>query len=220
MWSLWTMEPSQSPPSCSTWGGMAEAGTAAEERVVEERGGEALTQETASEEDGGSRRSVRGPAALHLPLLIASRGEAEEVGHGGGRRGINCTHSPHASRLLRVNASQNCRTERAGGFGIQRIRAWAGAWTWRAPSLRQRPVSRVGWQAFRLRGAPSARGRPAARRTCQRVPALRLQKISAQATCLPKAGSQLPACRDGKLFELLEPYYTSKPDQLRGLLSE
>ena len=48
-----------------------------------------------------------------------------------------------------------------------------------------------------------------------RVPALRLQKISAQATCLTKAGSQLPACRDGKLFELLEPYSTSKPDQLR-----
>ena len=59
-----------------------------------------------------------------------------------------------------------------------------------------------------------------ARGTGQRVPALRLQKISAQATCLTKAGSQLPACRDGKLFELLEPYSTSKPDQLRGLLSE
>ena len=138
----------------------------------------------------------------------------------GGRRGINCAHSPHVSRLLRISASRNCRTERAGGSGIQKIRAWAGARTWRAPSLRQRPVSRVGWQAFRLRGAPSARGRPAARRTCQRVPALRLQKISAQATCLTKDGSQLPACRDGKLFELLEPYSTSKPDQLRGLLSE
>ena len=50
---------------------------------MEERGGEALLQETASEEDGGSRRSVRGPAALHLPLLIASRGEAEEAGRGG-----------------------------------------------------------------------------------------------------------------------------------------
>ena len=156
MWSLWTMEPSQSPPSCSTWGGIAEASTAAEERAEEERGGEALSRERARQENGGSRRSVRGPAALHLPLLIASRDRRGRTW--GGRRGINCAHSPHDSRLLRISASRNCRTERAGGFGIQRIRAWAGARTWRAPSLRQRPVSRVGWQAFRLRGAPSARG--------------------------------------------------------------
>ena len=74
MWSLWTMEPSQSPPRCSTWGGMAEASTAAEERAEEERAGEALSRERARQEDDGSRRSVRGPAALHLPLLIASRG--------------------------------------------------------------------------------------------------------------------------------------------------
>ena len=77
------LEPSQSPPYCSVAGGMANASTAAEERAVEEHGGEALLQETASEEDGGSRRSLRGPAALHLPLLIASRGEAEEAGRGG-----------------------------------------------------------------------------------------------------------------------------------------
>ena len=35
-----------------------------------------------------------------LPLLIASHGEAEEAGRRVRRR-INCTHSPHASRLLR-----------------------------------------------------------------------------------------------------------------------
>ena len=70
-----------------------------------------------------------------------------------GGRGINCAHSPHVSRLLRISASRNCRTERAGGFGIQRIRAWARAWTWRAPFLRRRPVTRVGWQAFRPRRA-------------------------------------------------------------------
>ena len=34
------------------------------------------------------------------------------------------------------------------------------------------------------------------------------------------AGSQLPACHDRKLIELLNPYSTSKPNQLRGLLSE
>ena len=138
----------------------------------------------------------------------------------GGGRGINYAHSPHVSRLLRINASRNCRTERGGGFGIQRIRAWAGAQTWRAPSLRRRPVTRVGWQAFRPRGSPTVRGRPASRCTCQRAPALRLQKISTQAARLTKAGSQLPACHNGKLIELLNPHSTSKPNQLRGLLSE
>ena len=37
---------------------------------------------------------------------------------------------------------------------------------------------------------------------------------------LTKAGSQLPACQDRKLTELLDSYPTSKPNQLRGLLSE
>ena len=138
----------------------------------------------------------------------------------GGRRGINCAHSPHVSRLLRISASRNSRTERAGGSGIQKIRAWAGARTWRAPSLRRCPVMRVGWQAFRPRGSQTASGRPAAQSVRQRAPALRLQKISTQAAPLTKVGSQLPACHDGKLFELLEPYSPSKPDQLRGLLSE
>ena len=128
----------------------------------------------------------------------------------GGRRGINCAHSPHVSRLLRISTSRNCRTERAGGFRIQRIHAWAGARTWRAPSLRRRPVTRVGWQAFR----------PAARYMDWRAPVLRLRKISTQAARLTKAGSQLPACQDRKLIELLNPYSTSKPNQLRGLLSE
>ena len=59
-----------------------------------------------------------------------------------------------------------------------------------------------------------------ARGTGQRVPALRLQKISTQAARLTKAGSQLPACHDRKLIELLKPHSTSKPNQLRGLLSE
>ena len=43
---------------------------------------------------------MREPATLPLSLLIASQGEAGEAGRGV-RRGINCTHSPHASRLLR-----------------------------------------------------------------------------------------------------------------------
>ena len=37
---------------------------------------------------------------------------------------------------------------------------------------------------------------------------------------LTEAGSQLPACQDRKLIELLNSYSTSKPNQLRGLLSE
>ena len=103
---------------------------------------------------------------------------------------------------------------------MQRIRAWARARTWRAPSLRLRSVTRVGWQVFWSRGTPTARGRAAARCTYLRVPAPRLQKISIQAARLTQAGSQLPACQDGKLIELLNPYSASKPNQLRGLLSE
>ena len=208
------MEPSQSPLSCSTWGGIAEASTAAEERAEEERGGEALSRERARPEDGGSRRSVRGPAALHLPLLIASWAAKPR-----GRSWDLLRPLPHVSRLLRISASRNCRTERAGGFGMQRIRAWAGARTWRASSLRRRPVTRVGWQAFRPRGAPTAHSRPAARCTSLRVPAPRLQKNSTKAPRLIEAGSQLPARHDRKLIELLEPHSTSKPNQLRGLLS-
>ena len=141
----------------------------------------------------------------------------------GGRRGINCAHSPHVSRLLRISASRNCRTERAGGFGIQRIRAWAGARTWRAPALRRRPVARVGWQAFWPREATwfadgkwPARG-PEHTLASSRPPT---PKFSTKAARLTKAGSQLPTCQDRKLIELLNPYSTSKPNQLRGLLSE
>ena len=88
---------------------------------------------------------MREPAALPLPLLIASRGEAGEAGRGV-RRGINCPHSPHATRLLRpkgvpklpqgdVRAVSGCR-ESAPGPGRGRggpptcddvpSRAWAG----------------------------------------------------------------------------------------------
>ena len=109
---------------------------------------------------------MRGPAALHLPLLIASRGEAEEAGRGG-RRGINCTHSPHAPRLLRPNGEPKLPQgdvravsgyrESAPGPGRGRggpppcgdvpSRAWAG---------------RLSGQG-RPRGSQTASGRPAAR---------------------------------------------------------
>ena len=45
-------------------------------------------------------------------------------------------------------------------------------------------------------------------------------KIFAKMARPTKAGSQLLARQDKKLTELLEPYSTSKPNQLRGLLSE
>ena len=54
--------------------------------------------------------------------------------------------------------------------------------------------------------------------TGSRLP--RLQENSTKAARLTKAGSQLPACHDRKLIELLKPHSTSKPNQLRGLLSE
>ena len=153
---------------------------AEEERVVEERGGKALLQERA----GGRRwwkeeeraRACRSP----LPLLIASQGEAGEAGRGV-RRGINCTHSPHASRLLRpkgvpklpqgdVRAVSGCRESTPGPrrgrggpppCGDVPSRAWAG----RLFSL-ERP-----------RGSQAASGQPAARCTRWRAPALRLQNF-------------------------------------------
>ena len=166
---------------------------------------------------------MREPAALPLPLLIASQGEAGEAGRGV-RRGINCTHSPHASRLLRpkgvpklpqgdVRAVSGCR-ESAPGPGHGRggpppcgdvpSRAWAGRL----------------FSQERPRGSQAASGRPAARCTRWRAPALRLRSFSTKAARLTKAGSQLPACQDRKLIELLNSYPTSKPNQLRGLLSE
>ena len=60
-----------------------------------------------------------------LPLLIASHGEAGEAGRGV-RRGINCTHSPHASRLLRPKGVPNHRRETCG-------------WLWAAENPRLGP---------------------------------------------------------------------------------
>ena len=41
-----------------------------------------------------------------------------------------------------------------------------------------------------------------------------------QKPAMKKADSQLPACQDRKPIELINSYPTSKPNQLRGLLSE
>ena len=90
------------------------------------------------------------------------------------------------------------------------------------PGLRRRPVARVGWQAFWPREATwfadvkwPPRG-PVHGLASSRPPT---PKILAKTTRLTKAGSQLPTCQDRKLIELLNPYSTSKPNQLRGLLS-
>ena len=106
---------------------------------------------------------------------------------------------------------------------MQTIRAWARARTWRAPALRRRPVARVGWQAFWPREATwfadgkwPARG-PVHALASSRPPTL---EFSTKAARLTKAGSQLLTYQDRKLTELLDSYQTSKPNQLRGLLSE
>ena len=111
----------------------------------------------------------------------------------------------------------------AGGFGMQTIRDWARARTWRAPALRRRPVTRVGWQAFWPREATwFADGKWPARGPMHTLASSRppIPEFSTKAACLTKAGSQLPTCQDRKLIELLNSYSTSKPNQLRGLLSE
>ena len=163
---------------------------------------------------------MREPTALPLPLLIASRGEAGEAGRGV-RRGINCTHSPHASRLLRpkgmpkppqedVRAALGCR-ESAPGPGRRRggpptcgnvpSRAWAGRLFCHVVHRRQVAGPRP----------DACAGQP---------PPSDSQRIFAETAPPTEVGSQLPARQDRKLTELLDSHPTSKLNQLRGLLSE
>ena len=105
-----------------------------------------------------------------LPLLIASCGEAEEARRGV-ERGINCTHSPHASRLLShkgvpklpqgdVRAVSGCR-ESAPGPG----RRHGGPPTCGDVPSRAR-AGRLFSQGM-PRGSQAVSGQPAARRTRQ-----------------------------------------------------
>ena len=163
---------------------------------------------------------MREPAALPLPLLIALQGEAGEAWRGV-RRGINCTHSPHASRLLcpkgvpklpqgDVRAVSGCR-ESAPGPGRGRggpppcgdvpSRAWAGRLFCHVVRRRQVAGPRPGARAGQLPPSGS-------------------QNFFAETAPPTKVGSQLPARQDRKLIELLDSHPTSKPNQLRGLLSE
>ena len=130
MWSLWTMEPSQSPPSCSMWGGIAEASTAAEERAEEERGGEALTRERARQEDGWKQeeraRTCRPPPPPTFSLAQLKRSNV------GGRRGINCAHSPMSRDYCALMAEKTRRGKASGPCGPRKIRARTKASEWRA----------------------------------------------------------------------------------------
>ena len=163
---------------------------------------------------------MREPAALPLPLLIASRGEAGEAGRGV-RRGINCTNSPHASRLLRpkgvpklpqgdVRVDSACRESTPGPgrgrggpptSGDVPSHAWAGKLFCHVVPRRQVAGPRPGAHAGQLPPSDS-------------------QKNFAETAPPTKVGSQLPARQDGKLVELLDSHPTSKTNQLRGLLSE
>ena len=80
---------------------------------------------------------------LLLPLFVASCGEAEEA-RCGGERGINCAHSPTSRDYCALTACGNCRWKANGpfwatedphlGLGVEVV----------GPSLRQRPVTRMG----------------------------------------------------------------------------
>ena len=90
------MEPSQSPLYCIVAWGWRERARRRRSEWWNSAAARRCCKKGQKEEDGGKRRGVREPAALPLPLLIASQAEAGEAGCG-----INYTHSPHASRLLR-----------------------------------------------------------------------------------------------------------------------
>ena len=123
---------------------------------------------------------MRAPAALPLPLLIASREEAGEAGRGA-RRGINCTHSPHASRLLcPKGVPKPPQGDVRAVSGYRESTPGPGRRSGGPPTCGD--VSSHAW-ARRLfsqrmpRGSQAASGRPAARCTRWRAPALRLQSF-------------------------------------------
>ncbi|KNE88267.1 hypothetical protein PSTG_18336 [Puccinia striiformis f. sp. tritici PST-78] len=136
---------------------------------------------------------MRASAASPPPLLIASCGEAEEARRGE-ERGINCAHSPTSRDYCALTACGNRRRKTFGQL-----------WATKNPRLGL--------------GVGVVGPRPAATscRTHSRPPTLKNFAKTARPT---EAGSQLPARQDKKLPELLDLHSTSKPNQLRGLLSE
>ena len=147
-------------------------------------------RERARQEDGGSRRSVQGPAALHLPLLIASRGRRGRTW--GGDVGLT-TLTPHDSRLLRIKCEPKLPHGTCGRFrDTKDPRLGRGAdVAGPLPAATSRHARGVA--GFPATWHATARGRPAARCTSPRVPASRLQKNSTKGGA--PAPRPAPSCR-------------------------
>ena len=188
------------------------------------RGGEALLQGKA-----GRRRWRRGEerASIRrfplLPLLIASCGEAEKA-RCGEERGINCAHSPTSRDYCALTACGNRRRKTCGrlwaaknprlGLGVGVVGPWRAAASCHARGLAgSLQLGDATWYAGGERPARS----PAHAPTDSRLPTLKNFAKTARPT---EAGSQLLARQDKKLTELLDLLSASKPNQLRGLLSE
>ena len=158
-----------------------------------------------------------------LPLLIASCGEAEEARRGE-ERGINCAHSPTSRDYCALTACRNRRRKACGqlwatenprlGLGVGVVGPRPAATSCRARGLAGffQPEDATWFTS----GERPARG-PAHAPTDSRPPTSKNFAKTARPT---EAGSQLLARQDKKLTELLDLLSASKPNQLRGLLSE
>ena len=141
-----------------------------------------------------------------------------------GGRGINCAHSPTSRDYCALTACGNRRRKTCGrlwaaknphlGLGVGVVGPRPAAMSCRARGLAGsfQPEDAT-WFAGSKR---QARG-PAHAPTDSRLPTF----INFAKTARPtEAGSQLLARQDKKLTELLDLLSASKPNQLRGLLSE
>ena len=161
--------------------GLARMSAAAENRVVERCGGEALLQGRAERRRWRRGEGRASACRFPLPLLIASHGEAEEARRGVGR-GINCTHSPHAPRLLRPKGVPKPPQEDVrAALGRRESTPGPGRRSGGPPTCGD--VSSSAWAGRHIcQGMPcvsqAASGWPAARCARRQTPALRLQKNS------------------------------------------
>ena len=158
-----------------------------------------------------------------LPLLIASCGEAEEARRGE-EHGINCAHSPTSRDYCALTACGNHRQKTCGrlwaaknprlGLGVGVVGPRPAAMSCRARGLAG---------SFQPRDATWFAGgeRPARSPTHAPTDSPPSDFKNFAKTVRPtEAGPELLARQDEKLTELLHFLSASKPNQLRGLLSE
>ena len=137
------------------------------------------------------------------------------------RCGINCTHSPTPRDYYALKACRNRRRKTCGRLRAAenpRLGPGVGVAGPRPVAMSRCARGLAGFFATWFAGGKwPARG-PMRALASSRPPTPK--EFFAETAPPTKVGSQLPACQDRKLTELLDSYPTSKPNQLWGLLSE